>query len=178
MSSLRASHGPRKSIIYQPPSFSGPATHDHAAWRIIGQILFWTLRAQSTNSLDHDQISKLWIQLRNEAPFAGADALYRLVNGLQLVLEETEVRSFDLASKWDADAEPFLQESLKNRTRLTSLFGFGGSKDAGLVKYLIDSLGRIASKSSIPFLKEVSDDPQYGEAAIIAIQKIQKSGLL
>jgi hypothetical protein len=165
-------------LRYQPPSFSGPATHDHAAWRIIGQILFWTLRAQSTNSLDHDQISKLWIQLRNEAPFAGADALYRLVNGLQLVLEETEVRSFDLASKWDAEAEPFLQESLKNRTRLTSLFGFGGSKDAGLVKYLIDSLGRIASKSSIPFLKEVSDDPQYGEAAIIAIQKIQKSGLL
>jgi len=68
------------------------------------------------------------------------DALYRLVNGLQLVLEDAEVRSFDLAAQWRAEAEPLLQESLKNRKRLTSVFGFGGSGDTGLVKYLIDSL--------------------------------------
>jgi hypothetical protein len=162
----------------KPTSFSGPSTQEHAAWRIVGQILFWTIRGKSPSTSDNGGISKLWIQLRNEAPLAAADALYRLVNGLQLILDENEVRPFDLVAQWRTESEPLLQESLENRKRLTSVFGFGGSRDTGLVKYLIESLGRVSSKSSIPMLKEISDDPQYGDVAIFAIQKIHKSSLL
>lgn len=162
----------------KPTSFAGLPTQEHAAWRIVGQILFWTLRAQSTSTPDISMISTLWIQLRNEAPLAAVDALFQLVNGLKLILEETDVRPFDLIAQWPTESEPLLQDSLANRMRLTSIFGFGGAKDMGLIKYLIESLGKIGSKSSIGMLKEISDDPRYSEAAIVAIHKIRKSGLL
>jgi len=164
-------------LTSKPTSFLGPSTQEHAAWRIVGQILFWTLRARSSSTPDNGPISTLWIQLRNEAPLAAADALYRLVDGLRLILDENEVGPFDLVTQWRTDSEPLLLESLENRTRLTSVFGFGGSKDSGLVKYLIESLGKVASRPSIPILKKISDDAQYGDVAILAIQRIRKSSL-
>jgi hypothetical protein len=162
--------------VTKPVSFSGPDVPDYRAWQICGEMLFWTVRGRVSGYLDHDRIAKLWDRLRNEASLAAVDALYRLIDGIRLILyDDTEVSQFDLVAQWPIESAPILRDSLKNRASLTSIFRFGGHKDTHLNKYLIEALAKVNDKASIPLLTEISDDPELGELAIAALRKIRRS---
>ena len=153
--------------------FVGLATSEHQAWEIIGQILFLTCRGRFTDVWDHEGISKLWLRLRNRAPLAAMDALYRLSSGLHVAFEGPATDSFDLISKWGTYCESLLTDGLARRDQLTSVFDFGGAKDTALVRFIIESLGKVGGTSSIPALKQIADDQTYGDLAILAIHKIR-----
>jgi hypothetical protein len=158
----------------EAPKYTGPDTAEHGAWHIVGEILFWLLRNKKDHRRDTDRIERLWVRLTSDAPLAAADALYRIYNGLVLMDSEKR-RDFDLVAQCPSVAKPLLEQGLKNRTSLTSIFRWGGSKDEALVKFVIEALGRIGDDSTIPLLREVSDDPRLGAHAIAAIRKIRES---
>jgi len=158
----------------EAPEYTGPDTSEHRAWHLAGQILFWLQHNKRCNSLDVDRIDRLWLRLTSEEPLAAADALYGIHGGVFLMDAEQQ-RDFDLASRCPDAARALFEDSLKNRASLTSMYRWGGSRDESLVKFVIEVLGRIGDRGTIPVLREVSDDPHLGALAIAAIHKIRKS---
>lgn len=158
----------------EAPEYTGPETAEHRAWHLGGQILFWLQHNKRSNSLDADRVDRLWLRLTIEAPLAAADALYGIHSGVFL-MDSEQRRDFDLAAQCPDAAKALFEYSLKNRASLTSMFRRGASRDESLMKFLIEALGRIGDRGTIPVLKEVSDDPQLGALAIAAIHKIRKS---
>ena len=161
-------------FMNQPPEYVGPGTPEHKAWKIAGEILFWLLRGKNGQPIDTDHIERLWSRLASEAPLAAADTLHRINSGL-LLMDSEQKREFDLIAQCPCSAKPLLEESLKNRASLTSLFRWGGNKDEGLVKFVIEGLGRVGGESAIPLLIELSDNPQFGAECIAAIRRIRGS---
>ena len=160
----------------EPPKYTGADTPDHIAWQITGQILFWVLRRTKNPSLEGKRITDLWATLTNTAPLAGADALYRLHNGVALLFLD-RAKDFDLVAQCPQEARPLLEYSLQNRRTLSSVFNWGGSKDEALMKFVIESLGRIGNENTVRLLQDIADDPKFGAHAIVAIRRIRESAV-
>jgi hypothetical protein len=103
-----------------------------------------------------------------------AYALYRLYNGVEFLFREW-AKDFDLVGQCPQEAKPLLEASLQNRNSLSSVFKWGGRNDEALMKFVIESLGRIGDKNTIRLLQNVTDDPKFGAHAIGAIRKIRES---
>ncbi|OLC94222.1 MAG: hypothetical protein DMG35_01655 [Acidobacteria bacterium] len=154
--------------------YSGPDTPDYKAWHIIGDILFWVLRARRDPPLRSGRIEALWEQLMGDAPLAAADALYSLNHGIALIYHHSW-QEFDLTAQCPRAAKSLLELSLKNWKSLTSIFRWGGSHNEAVVQFVIETLGRIGDEGTIDLLRQISDDPRLGAHAIAAIQKIRES---
>ncbi len=112
--------------------------------------------------------------LMNTGRLAGADALYRLYNGVEFLFRDW-AKDFDLVAQCPQEAKPLLEDSLQNRNSLRSVFKWGGTNDEALMKFVIESLGRLGDKNTIRLLQDVADDPKFGAHAIAAIGKIRES---
>src|ERR1019366_424142 len=63
-------------FMVEPPTYTGPDTPEHLAWKIIGQILFWLLRRDKELRSADSRVEELWTLLGDNTAIATADVLY------------------------------------------------------------------------------------------------------
>lgn len=142
---------------------------DETAWKLIGQLLFIVFQDRESDTV---RVESLWNQLKSQAPFAVADVLYQIKRSNWL-LEHQELR-WDLTKIFPKEVGAIFECSLKNKDKLTSIFEHSFSFVAAeRTRFMIETLGRIGTSSSIEPLTPFTDDPEHGTAAILAIRAIR-----
>ena len=149
-----------------PPSYTGGKTPSHRAWATIGQICFWTYRGS-------DAGRTLWSQLGGPTRLAAADVLYNIVFcGWKLAGPRQPV---DLVAPYPDDMRLVVEDCLRERESLPTVFNCGGSRNRNVISYLIDVLGAVGDENSIRLLQTLIDDLEFGRHAIQAIESIRTS---
>ena len=161
-------------FMNEPPTYTGPDTPEHLAWKIIGQILFWRFwRARDLQRAD-SRVEELWTLLGDNTAIATADVLYRLAD-TWLGYHFERAKEVNLITLFPKQVKLLLELSLRRRESLKSVFPWGGTRDDGLLRFVVATLGRIGNDGTIPLLMEISDDPKLGAVAVRAIQQIRES---
>ena len=149
-----------------PPPYTGAKTPSHRAWATIGQIFFWTYRGS-------DAGRTLWSQLGGPTRLAAADVLHNIVFcGWKLAGPHQPA---DLVALYPDDMRRVVEDCLRERESLPTVFNCGGSRDRNVISYLIDVLGTVGDENSIRLLQTLIDDSEFGKHAIQAIQSIRTS---
>jgi hypothetical protein len=156
----------------EPPAYAGPNTPDHSAWGITGDIIFRQFQREQPTRAKSELFESLWSQLLAEGPLAAADVLYMLAHATPVSYSE-HAHACDLVANFPRQVRPLLEHSLKNAASLTSVFGWGGSRNQSVFRFVVMSLGRVGNEDSIQLLRELSDDPQMGSLAVAAIKSIR-----
>jgi hypothetical protein len=152
-----------------PPGYDGGASPAHQAWRIIGEILFWVHRGGQ----EGERTEALWTQLDGEALLAAGEVLYQLANS-GWRLSDLGRRAVDLATLFPAQVRQIAETGLSQRGSLPSVFPGRGSRDAEVMRFLLATLGRVGDSTTIPDLRRLADDPQFGIEVLQAIGSIQR----
>ena len=150
-----------------PPPYTGGKTPSHRAWARIGQIFFWRCRGS-------DAGRTLWSQLGGPTRLAVADVLYNVVF-CDWKLAGDGRSPVDLVAIYPDDIRAIVEDCLRERKSLPTVFNYGGSRDRNVVSYLIDVLGRVGDENSARLLQTLIDDLECGKHAILAIESIRKS---
>jgi hypothetical protein len=161
-------------FMNEPPTYTGPDTPEHLAWKIIGQILFWRFRRGRDLQRADSRIEELWTLLGDNTAIAAADVLYRLADSW-LGYHFGRAREVNIITLFPKQVKLLLELSLRHRESLKSAFPWGGTRDDGLLRFVVATLGRIGNDGTVPSLMEISDDPKFGAQAISAIQQIRES---
>ncbi len=111
----------------QPPAIPEDAKDDRRAWAIVGTILFWWMKGSDQDG-PADEINKAWKLLQQQYSPCFADILYN-INHSQWQRRENFI---DLATLFPDHVRPLLEDAVRCRQSLTSLFQYGGSADAGV----------------------------------------------
>lgn len=152
----------------QPPAIPQDAKDDRRAWAIVGTILFWWMKGSDPDR-PADEISKAWKLLAQQYSPCFADILHN-INHSQWQRRENFI---DLATLFPDHVRPLLENAVRCRQSLTSLFRYGGSADPGVLQTAISTLGKVGTGISIEVLNELAEDPKFGRDAIQAIQAIR-----
>ncbi len=150
-----------------PPAYTGGDTPSHRAWSEIGRIFFWTFRGSDVGA-------PLWSRLEGPTRLAVADVLFHIANCEWRLAGESRSPT-DLVTEYPDQIRPLLEDCLRNRAGLPTVFNHGGSRDPQVLLYLIDVLGRVGEESTAQLLCTVMDDPELGRRAISAIESIRKT---
>jgi schlafen family protein len=159
------------------PKYEGPSTAEHLAWKTVGSILFWLSRSSRQWQVTMSPVERLWDRLTGPVRLAAVDVLYSLHHGLRVVYTET-ADELDLAIRFPLVVRTLLEDGLKNRHSLTSVFSAfppSGNRKTDVALFAIKQLGRIGNEATISVLQEVLDDAKLGAEAIAAIQQIRKT---
>jgi hypothetical protein len=148
-----------------PPPYVGGDTPPHRAWKIVGEVVFWTHRQSSA-------AQKTWAQFEGPTRLAAADVLHNVIGCRWQLGERT--RPLDLVSMYAEKIRPIVEDCLRGRELLPTVFAYGGSRAPAVILNLIDILGRIGDERSARLLHTLIDDEQIGPAAIKAIGAIRK----
>lgn len=148
-----------------PPPYVGGDTPPHHAWRIVGEIVFWTYRQSS-------MARGLWSQFEGPARLAAADVLHNIIR-CRWQLGEC-AKPLDLASLYPAEIRPIVEDCLRNRELLPTVFAYGGSRAPAVILDLVSILGRIGDEGSARLLHTLIDDEQFGAAVVGALESIRK----
>jgi hypothetical protein len=155
-------------LTNQPPAIPEDAKDDRKAWAIVGAILFWWMKgADQLGSAD--EINSGWRLLELQYSSCFPDILHN-INHSQWRRGESFI---NLAILFPDQVRPLLENAVRCRQSLTSLFPYGGSADADVLQTAISSLGEIGTGSSIQVLNDLVEDPKFGRSAIQAIQAIR-----
>ena len=68
-----------------------------------------------------------------------------------------------------------VEDCLRERESLPTVFNCAGSRDRNVISYLIDVLGTVGDENSIRLLQTLIDDLEFGKHAIQAIESIRTS---
>jgi hypothetical protein len=161
-------------FMNEPPTYTGPDTPEHLAWKIIGQILFWRFWRNRDLQRADSRIEELWTLLGDNTAIATADVLYHLAH-TWLGYDFERAKEINLITLFPKQVKLLLELSLRRRESLKSVFPWGGTRGDGLLRFVVATLGRIGNDGTIPLLMEISDDPKFGAQAISAIQQIRES---
>jgi hypothetical protein len=153
----------------QPPTIPEDAKDDRRAWAIVGAILFWWMKGADRDSALND-IAHGWDTLRNEHSSSFPDILHN-INHCQWRREKGVI---SLSSCFPDRVRPLLEDAVRNRENLTSLFRNGGSTDQRVLQTAILTLGDVGNEGSILALNDLADDSKFGRDAIRAIQAIRR----
>jgi hypothetical protein len=149
-----------------PAHYASGNTPPHRAWATIGEILFWTHRKSHI-------ASGLWDRFEGPTRLAVADVLYHIAQCRWKV--EGEGHSvIDLVSTYPNDIRQIVEDCVRERASLPSVFNYGGSRDRSVVSYLFEVLGKIGDENSARLLQESIDDLAFGRDAIRAIESIRR----
>ncbi|MDP1572027.1 MAG: nuclease-related domain-containing protein [Vicinamibacterales bacterium] len=148
-----------------PPPYVGGDAPPHRAWRIAGEVVFWTHRQSST-------ARKSWSQFEGPTRLAAADVLHNVI-GCRWQLGERP-SSLDLVSMYSEEIRPIVEDCLRGRDLLPTVFAYGGCRAPAVILNLITMLGRIGDEGSARLLHTLIDDDQLGPAAMEAIEAIRK----
>ena len=152
----------------QPPAIPEDAKDDRRAWAIVGTILFWWMKGSDQDG-PADEINKAWKLLQQQYSPCFPDILHN-INHSQWQRRESFI---DLATLFPDHVRPLLENAVRCRQSLTSLFQYGGSADAGVLQTAISTLGKVGTGISIEVLNNLAEDPRFGKDAIHAIQAIR-----
>jgi hypothetical protein len=94
-------------------------------------------------------MERVWEQLTGSTELAAADVLYQLSDSRRLGDGDT---STDLVKVFEKRVRPIIENCLKNRDSLPSIFQYGGNRDPNVIRFLIGTLGSIGDAKSIPIL--------------------------
>ena len=141
------------------------------AWGIIREIVYHHVKASSSSIA---AIDELWLNLRAEAQFGAADALFLMKRGSAFTDGRNEL-SVNLEERYPEDIKAIMERSLLNLDRLTSVAKFGQSDHHTHERatYIISVLGRIGDANTVEVLKQVVSDEELGKSAIAAIKAIK-----
>jgi len=148
-----------------PPASNEQDSADIRAWRAVGEILF--LRAQNRPVPDD-----IWERFTGTVGLAAADVFYQLEHA-QMRLPENQ-RSHDLVTHFSEPIRPILEECLRHRDSLSSIFKYGGSRDRSVTQFLIRTLGAIGRSESISVLTDLADNHTFGRDAVASLESIKK----
>ncbi len=148
-----------------PPPYLGDDTPPHRAWKIIGEIVFWTHRQSSI-------ARGLWSQFEGPARLAAADVLHNVISCRWQLGERAHL--LDLVSVYPAEIRSIVEDCLRGRERLPTVFAYGGSRAPAVILNLISILGRIGDERSTRLLHTLIDDEQFGAAVVGALESIRK----
>jgi len=155
-----------------PPLYSEGDSPEHVTWKTIGEILFWLWRAKTTGCNDSHRTKALWRRLTGQAALATADVLYQWAHSCCFDLDN---ETPDFVTTFPEEIRPILEQCIPNKELLPTVFGYGGSRDRNVIRFLIDALGKIGSNTSIPVLQAIVDDSEFGKDAIQAIELIRRN---
>jgi hypothetical protein len=155
-----------------PPPYGGEDSPVHVAWKTIGEVLFFICRAKATGSDDFRRAQSLLKTLQGDYELAVADVLYQLAHSFSLGLE---IGLPDLVMSLSEEVRLICERCIRSKEPLPSVFGFAGSRDGDLIRFLSSSLGRIGNEGSVAVLQSIADDAQFGKSAIEAIEQIRRN---
>lgn len=154
-----------------PPYLRGDSPVDKA-WETIGEVLFWHFREPAAGP-DHPQLAKLWTRFEGPVLLAAADVLYRLSH-LSWRIHKDDRADVDLIAAFPDQVRTIVETCLAHRESLPSLFPHAGSVDCGMIHFLIETVAKVGDATSIPLLREMADDREFGNQSINAIESIEK----
>jgi energy-coupling factor transporter ATP-binding protein EcfA2 len=157
--------------VAEPPKLAEPKNDASRAWEILGEILFWSYRAETHRVDPTRNYAANWAKLRAEALPAAADALfwitgsdhYREPDELPLIKRMIETGRTDvrLICEWSLDHEDQLISLFPHPHAFFDRTGF-----------IIQVLGEVGTAASADLLRPLVDDRQHGRAAIAAIRRL------
>ena len=140
------------------------------AWGIIREIVYHHVKASSSPAA----IDDLWLNLRAEAQFGAADALFLMKRASAFTGSHNEL-SGNLTERYAEHIKAIMEHSLLNLDRLTSVAKFGHSDYHTYERatYIISVLGEIGDANTVEVLKRVVSDQKLGKSAFAAIKAIK-----
>lgn len=141
-----------------PPSHSDTSSRDQSAWAAIGEILFWSLKDGGPGA-SATQIEERWSFVTREVPLAFPDIRYNLAHSQWRGSGDL----LDLVGMFPQQIRLLLEEAIRQRHRLTSVFRCGGSRDRSVLRNALYALERVGNAESISVLSEITEDAEFGK---------------
>ncbi len=160
------------AVSEEPLRYADVSSRDHRTWAIIGELIFWSNRADGE---DHSaRVRTLLVDLL-AIPEAVPDVLHHLGSGY-LGLKQASPLNLLMAAHGD-DLRAVLNRCLEHEGRLTSAFKGGQYRQRELFSWVISTLADIGDDESIEKLRVWTEHSVYGKPAICAIETIRRRGL-
>lgn len=150
-----------------PPPYTASDAPAHRAWATTGEIFFWTHRGNKV-------ARTIWSRFEGPTRLAAADVLYNIAH-CKWKIEGDGRSSVNLLALYADNIRPIVEDCLRGRASLPTVFNYGGHLNRGVVSYLIDALGHVGDHDSVQLLQELVDDLEFGKDAIHAIESIRKT---
>lgn len=148
-----------------PPPYKRVDGIPHRAWAALGEILFWAFR-------NNEVARSRWSQFEGPTRLAAADVVYHLATSYWKI-DFTDHPTIDLLTLHKAEIRPILEDCLRERESLSSVFNFGGSRNRSVISHLISTLGTIGNEGTARLLHTILDDMEFGTDALRAIESIR-----
>jgi hypothetical protein len=158
-----------------PPAYSKGDSLAHRAWHLVGEILFWRARGGRSTASDR-QVKTLWQRFEGSVLLAAADVLFRL-RRTGYRPRGVGYEATDLVRDFPTEIRPIFQACLDRRDSLPSIFPTFAGSNRDVIRFLITTLGEMPDSSSVPLLRELVEDPDFGSDAIAALEAIQQATL-
>jgi hypothetical protein len=104
-----------------------------------------------------------------------ADVLYQLAHSDWRIANDRPIP--DLVTAFAKELKPILEQCVVNRGLLPTVFPYGGSREREVIRFVIAALGKVGHITSVPVLRALIDDTDFGRDAIQAIELIQKGAV-
>lgn len=157
-----------------PPAYRGGMSSTHEAWAIVGEILFWCFRRQ-TGAVSESRLAELWSTLTSRLALPASDVLYQLSQSEWRMRDRDRGDGIDLVQLFPAEVRRIVDTALLQHQHLSSVFQWGGSRDANGIRYLIGIAATLGNSGTIQCLEHLVDHEAFGAAAITAIEAIKKA---
>jgi hypothetical protein len=154
-----------------PPAYQKGDSPEHLTWQAVGEILFRVWRGDDIDG-NSKLIDKVWARFDRPMALAAGDVLYQLSHSHWQI--EGLDPAIDPVTMFPKQVKPILESCIEHREGLPSVFRFGGSRDRSVIRFLVGSIGKIGDATTLPILRTIVDDPEFGKDAIQAIESIQK----
>jgi hypothetical protein len=82
--------------------------------------------------------------------------------------------SVNLTKRFPEQVRQLLEDAIRERGQLTSLFRHGGSEDDRVLRTTLRTLGETGNENSIPVLTDLVEDPHFGKDAVQSIQALRR----
>lgn len=154
------------------PRYQGGESAAHRAWDTMGEILFRLYRRRYAGT--PESLSDLWASLDGDTLIASGDVLLQILNS-GWRLQDDAFEGQHLATRFPHEVRRIVIACLTHEGPLPSIFPYP-THQGGHRPFLIATLGKTGTEVDIPLLREFVEHPEFGRAAILAIEQIRQTG--
>ncbi|HUP69639.1 MAG TPA: nuclease-related domain-containing protein [Acidimicrobiales bacterium] len=149
------------------PPASSALTDDELAWRLVGNLLL---------HLDHPDTTDphlLWDDILHTLPAAAVDVFSWVRYGRMFSGSRGEPSAHDrLVGAFPDQLRRLCEWALDHRAELTSMFDLKIAD--GRATYAVTMLGSVGNRATVAHLRDLTEDPEFGAAAVAAIRAINE----
>lgn len=156
-----------------PPAYAGDGSPAHEAWRIIGEVLFWTYRGPTTHTTD--LLDGLWNQIDGQVLIAAGEVVHQLAQ-TQWRFHTGVSEGTSLSSRYPQHMRRIALAGLSHRGAVPSIFPHPTAFSRDLSQFLVTTLGKVGTEADVPVLLALVEDAHLGRAAISATEQIKNAG--